>query len=158
MKMGLRLLAFVLAIFCFISCCVAEETEEPEQPKLYVMTKLLYGRIRPGKKHAALCEFELGTPLQPTGRMSDDHCWVEIETAEGELAWCNVEYLSERLDIFHIYSLGDEAIKIRKHPGAGKVTGYVRKEKVLEITQVVMGYGRCKKGWVDLSYFIEDCE
>ena len=160
MKNGLRLLAFMLALFCFMTCGIAEEEDisQEENHKLYVMTKLLYGRIRPGKRYSALCEFEIGTPLEPTGRISSDRCWVEIKTAEGELVWCNAEYLTERMDIFHVFSLNDEAIKIRKHLGAGKVTGYARREKIIEITQVVLGYGRCSKGWVDLSYFIEDCE
>ena len=155
-----RLLALLIALICLFSIGYAEEEEEiiQEEPRLYVMTKLLYGRIRPGKKYDAICEFEIGTPLEPTGRISKDHCWVEIKTAEDELVWCNVEYLTERMDVFHVFSLNDEAIKIRKHPGMGKVTGYARKEKVLEITQVVMGYGKCEKGWIDLSYFIEDCE
>ena len=150
-----RLAALVLALGFLFSFCAAEEQEESG---LYVITKSLYGRIRPGKKYQALCEFEYGAKLHPTGRMSADHMWIEIESAENYIVWCSVDYLTERNDVFYVYSLNDERIRIRKHPGAGKVTGYARKEEVLEITQVVMGYGRCVKGWVDLSYFIEDCE
>lgn len=64
----------------------------------------------------------------------------------------------QRREVIHVYTLWDEGIKIRSKPGEGKVTGIARKNQVLEITQVVMGYGRCDKGWVDLEYFIEDCE
>lgn len=151
-----KVFAVMLSLLCLFSVGCAEEKEEPTP--LYVMTKSLNGRIRPGKKYQTVCEFELGTPLTPTGRMSEDHMWVEVVSAENDYVWCCVDYLTERKDVFHVYSLGEQPIKIRKRPGAGKVTGYAKCEQVLEITQVVMGYGRCSKGWVDLSYFIEDYE
>jgi len=135
-----------------------EDEEEPEYAPLYVMTKSLNGRSRPGKKYPTIVEFEMWTPLQTTGRMSRDHQWIEIRSTEGDVVWCNVNYLSERTDLFYIYTLNRQPIKIRKNPGCGKVTGYAKKEQRLEITQVVMGYGKCSKGWVDLSYFIEDCD
>lgn len=145
-----RAMILILAVL-MITVAAAEETP------LFVMTKTLNGRIRPGKRYQVIAEFELGTELKPTGRVSRDHGWVEIETAENDLVWCNVDYLTERKDVFHVFTLND-SVKIRKRPGAGRVTGYARKEQVLEITQVVMGYGKCERGWVDLDYFIEDCE
>ena len=150
-----RAIAMILAAVLLIGAAWAEEEQEPAP--LYVMAGRLFGRIRPGKNHAVIVEFDMGTRLKPTGRMSKDHKWVEIETMENELCWCSVDYLTEREDVFHVYTLND-SVKIRKVPGAGKVTGYARYEQVLEITQVVMGYGRCERGWVDLEYFIEDCE
>ena len=150
-----RVIAMILAAVLLIGAAWAEEEQEPAL--LYVMAGSLFGRIRPGKNHAVIEEFDMGMELHPTGRMSKDHKWVEIETMENELCWCSVDYLTEREDVFHVYTLND-SVKIRKAPGAGKVTGYARYEQVLEITQVVMGYGRCERGWVDLEYFIEDCE
>lgn len=148
------IIILILSIFAVRNMANADE----ERNDLYVMTKSLNGRIRPGKRYQVVTSFELMTPLHPTGRFSSDRKWVEIETAENELVWCNIDYLTERMDIFHVYTLWDEGVKIRSKPGDGKVVGMARKNQVLEITQVVMGYGKCSKGWVDLSYFIEDCE
>ena len=60
--------------------------------------------------------------------------------------------------MIHVYTLWEEGIRIRSKPGKGRVTGRARKDQILEITQIVLGYGKCSRGWVDLSYFIEECE
>jgi len=161
-KVVLEIAFIVIVVLSFIYVAnhgIAEEAEEePEYAPLYVMTKTLNGRMRPNKKSQAIVEFEMMTPLQPTGRMSRDRQWVEIRSAEGDVVWCSINYLSERTDVFYVYHLHKEKIKIRKSPGYGRITGYAKKEQRLEITQVIMGYGKCEKGWIDLSYFIEDCE
>ena len=152
-------LIIVVLFFALFICETAFAEEEEEEPVyLYVMAKSLNGRIRPGKRYQTIVEFEMDTPLVPTGRWSKDHMWVEVVSAENDYVWCNVNYLTERREVIHVYSLNSGRIKIRKAPGHGRVTGYAREGEVLEITQVVMGYGKCSKGWVDLSYFIEDCE
>lgn len=154
-------LVFIITFVALISIVAGASCEEEEQEKpalLYVMSDGLRGRIRPGKKFASVCVFDMWTPLEPTGRMSEDHLWVEIETAENDLVWCHIDYVTERREVIHVYTLWDEGVKIRQRPGYGKVTGTARKGQVLEITQVVMGYGKCSKGWVDLEYFIEDCD
>lgn len=145
----------ILCVLCVLMTAVSALTEENP---LYVMCKDLQGRIRPGKRYEALVSFDMWTPLNPTGRISDDRQWVEVRTAEGDLVWCNINYLTETRNMLRIYTLWDEGVKIRSKPGGGKVTGIARKEQVLDITQVVMGYGRCSKGWVEMDYFIIDCE
>lgn len=150
--------AMLIGAFVFMQDAgLAEEAEEIELQPLYVMTKVLYGRIRPGKKYQAVCQFELGTPIMPTGRVSQDHLWIEICSAENDIVWCHIDYLSETKEVIRVFTLNDK-IKIRKYPGIGKVTGYAKKGQIIEITQVVMGYGKCSRGWVDLSYFLIDCE
>lgn len=146
----------ILCVLCVLMAAVSALAEE--NPTLYVMCKDLQGRIRPGKRYEALVSFDMWTPLNPTGRISDDRQWVEVRTAEGDLVWCNINYLTETRNMLRIYTLWDEGVKIRSKPGGGKVTGIARKEQVLDITQVVMGYGRCSKGWVEMDYFIIDCE
>ena len=148
-----RVLA-LLAIIILMGSCLADE----EYPILYSMSKNLQGRIRPGKKYEALVSFDLWTRLHPTGRTSDDRMWVEVRSDEGDLVWCNANYLTETINVLHVYTLWDEGVKIRSKPGNGKVTGVARKEQVLEITNVVMGYGKCEKGWVEMDYFIIDCD
>ena len=46
-------------------------------------------------------------------------------------------------------------IKIRSHPVNGKIRGYLKRGKTAEITQTVLGWGRCSKGWIDLNYVTE---
>lgn len=156
----MKKLIAVLSALCILLTASTAFGEEPEEDYglLYVMCKDFQGRIRPGKKFEALVSFDMWTPLKPTGRMSDDCLWVEVKTAESELVWCNINYLTETRDLLRVYTLWDEGVKIRSKPGGGKVTGTARKEQVLDITQVVMGYGRCSKGWVDMEYFIIDSD
>lgn len=158
-----KIVCLIVALVCFFlcfttDCAFGEEEDEICYNYLYVMSDSLRGRIRPGKKYHTVVEFDYGTPLTPTGRWSKDHQWLEIVSAENDLVWCSINYLTERKEVIHVFSLNDQRIAIRKCPGYGKVTGYVCKGQILEITQVIMGYGRCDKGWIDLSYFIEDCD
>ena len=104
-----RAIAMILAAVLLMGTAWAEEETEPAP--LYVMAGRLFGRIRPGKNHAVIAEFDMGTKLKPTGRMSKDHKWIEIETMENELCWCSVDYLTEREDVFHVYTLND-SVKI----------------------------------------------
>ena len=154
-----RFIVWIIILMLVVPAGMAEETGPVEErPVLYSMSSNLRGRIRPGKDHAVVVTFDMWAPLQPTGKVSEDHSWVEILTAESDRVWVNVNYLTERKYVFNVYTLWDEGIKIRSRPGNGKVTGTARKGQILEITNVVMGYGKCSKGWVDLDYFIEDCE
>lgn len=153
----MKKLIAVLCILCFLIPAVYACGEE-ERIVLYSMSKNLQGRIRPGKKYEAVTSFDMWTPVYPTGRMSDDRMWVEVRTTESDLVWCSINYLTETRDVLHVYTLWESGVKIRSKPGAGKVTGTARREQVLEITQVVMGYGKCNKGWIEMDYFIIDCE
>lgn len=150
----------LIALFCVL--CVLMSVSfamcDEEYPVLYAMSKSLQGRIRPGKKYEALVSFDMWTQLYPTGRVSEDRMWIEVRSTEGDLVWCNVNYLTETMNVLHVYTLWEDGVKIRSRPGGGKVTGTAKREQVLEITQVVMGYGKCSKGWIDMEYFIIDCE
>ena len=129
-----------ILVWIIILVLMAPAISEEVKPDLvYVMSDGLRGRIRPGKKYASSVVFDRWTPLQPTGRMSQDHLWIEIETSENDLVWCHVDYLTERRDVIHVYTLWDEGVKLRQRPGYGKTTGTAKKNQVLEITQVLMG-------------------
>jgi len=147
-----RALTVLLILSLFAGVGAAEE----DLNAVHVTAHQLNGRVRPSKKSMVELVFDHNDSLSPTGKWSADHKWVEIIGGENGTVWCSVEYLSERDDVFTVYSLNPGKIRIRSQPGAGKVTGSVKKEQRIEITQVVMGYGRCKRGWVDLSYFIEE--
>ena len=151
-----KAILFVLLFSLLVGFGAAEESEELRP--MQIIANQLNGRARPSKKSMVEVVFDHDEKLSPTGKWSADHKWVEVFGGEGGTVWCSVNYLNERKDVFTVYSLNPGKIRIRKYPGAGKVTGSVRKGQKLEITQVVMGYGKCKRGWVDLSYFIEEEE
>lgn len=70
--------------------------------------------------------------------------------------WCDIRYLSERNGDITVCNMDYKKIKIRKRPIDGRVTGYLRKGKELIIDRVVLGWGHCDKGWIDLSYVYEE--
>ena len=147
----------ILCVLIVVIMAMHVSGGEEYQP-LYVMCKDLHGRIRPGKKYDSIVSFDMWTELEPTGRMSDDRQWVEVITAETDRVWCNINYLTETKNVLRVYTLWEEGVKIRSRPGSGKVIGIARREQALDITQVIMGYGKCSKGWVEMDYFIIDCE
>ena len=153
---------FILIIFLLLLFCPSSKAwneDEIYQPRtLTVTTTLLNGRYRPDKHSTILAEYLLGDKIEPTGKWSKDHNWIEVNHSEVGLIWVNINYVSERMDIFTVYTLSDQKIKVRSSPVTGKVKKYIKKEQPIEISQVIMGYGRCEWGWVDLGYFIEDCE
>ena len=148
----------VMAVFAVIGTEAEAEEEPTELQPLYVISDGLNARLRPSKKSMIMTQFEFLDILQPTGRWSSDHGWIEILDPEyGEL-WININYVSDRLDIFEVYSLNDHPIKVRSKPVTGKVKKNLKKEEHTWITQSVLGYGKCEWGWVDLGYFIEEAK
>ena len=143
----------VILLLSIIFGAAAEDLND-----MHITAHQLNGRTRPSKKSMVEVVFDHNDTVSPTGKWSADHKWVEVIGGENGTVWCCVDYLSERDDVFTVYSLNPGKIRVRSQQGAGKVTGSVKKEQRIEITQVVMGYGRCKRGWVDLSYFIEEEE
>lgn len=132
------------------------EEAVPLNPQIVIVDKL-NGRFRPSKKSPALAEYSFLDELTPTGKWSKDHAWIQVIHPEEGYLWVSIDFISERLDVFEVYTLSDQPIKVRSKPETGKVKKYLHKEEHVEITQVVMGYGRCEWGWIDLSYFIEEC-
>lgn len=151
------IIAIIIGIFLLILPVVhAEEIEEaPEEIIFYVIRANLNARISPNRHSYIVTTLERGQEIHGTGRWSKDHRWVEIDHSEYGKLWCAYQYLTERLDEFEIETLWDEPIKIRKQAVNGSVCGKLRKNKTVTITQVVLGWGKCKQGWIDLSYCIE---
>ena len=148
-----RLILALLALTLIVGGCWAEDAENTP---LWVTANLLNGRAKPDKGSHVEARFDYGDRLTPTGRWSKNRKWVEVIGGESGTVWCDIRYLSEREDVFTVYSLNPGSIRARIRPGAGKITGKIKKGERIEITQVVLGYGLCKKGWVDLGYFIEE--
>ena len=149
-------LAFVVfLIFNFLDSARTEEVFV-ENKDLIVIADTLNGRYRPTKKSAVLAEYEFGDILKPTGKWSKDHAWIQVYHPEEKYVWVSINYISERMDIFEVYTLCDSPVKVRKYPESGKVTKYLKKEQHVEVDQVILGYGHTSYGWIDLSYFIEE--
>ena len=99
--------------------------------------------------------FDKGDKLEPTGRWSKDYNWVEVVGGETAGVWVHIRYVTERPNPFLARNESSTKSKIRSHPVNGRLTGYIKKGKEVEITQVVLGWGRCSKGWIDMSLLTE---
>lgn len=152
-------LAVLIAIVCVVlsalhSVGLAEEDYAP----LYVTADMLNAREQPTKKAPVAGMYYFGDELQPTGKISKDREWVEVYGGEAGTMWVKACYVSERYAEFIVKNENNGKVKIRSRMGEGKVRGYVRNGQSIEIDRVVLGWGHCKKGWVDLEYFIEEVE
>jgi SH3-like domain-containing protein len=120
-----------------------------------VKTKLLNGRATPSKKASIEAFFDEGDPLKATGNWSPDYQWIEVGGGETGTVWVHIKYVSERKGYFQAKNEIFKQVKIRSHPVNGKLKGYIKKNETVEITHVVLGWGRCSKGWVDMNYLEE---
>ena len=127
----------------------------PNPTKMFVTANLLDGRANPRKTGFIEARFDYGDELTATGNWSEDHRWIEVIGGETGVVWVNIQYVSENKHNYKVKNEFYKTVKIRSRPFDGKITGYVRKGKTIEITQVVLGWGKCKKGWVELRYLEE---
>ena len=150
---------FLVGIFVgvCISCALYIATAEAEEYRpLYVTASVLNARAEQTKKAMVEARFDKGDALAPTGRISRDRKWIEIYAGEAGTAWVYYEYVTERVAPYTVINENNGKIKIRKLPGEGRVTGYVKRGKSIEIDQVIFNYGHCRQGCVDLDYLIEE--
>lgn len=125
---------------------------------MFVMATQLNGRANPRKTAFVEARFDQGDTIKATGEWSKDHHWIEVEGGETGTVWVYADYVSERKRIFTMKNVNYKTVRIRSRPIDGRVNGYVRKGKCVEITRVVLGWGKCKNGWVDLSLLEEVTE
>lgn len=131
--------------------------EEEDPATVYVTAGRLNGRSMPRKKAFIEALFDHGDKLTATGKWSRDHKWIEVEGGEGGTVWVDIRYVSEIKQPVVVMT-DVTKVKIRKTPFNGRVTGYLKNGKELEIDQIVLGWGHCSKGWIDLGYcyFVEE--
>lgn len=164
MKAYEKLIGLVLAVL--IACGVvmsvwliladAGLAEDVDHEPMYVTADVLNGRAHPTKKAPVEAVFDYGDQLTPTGRISRDCEWIEVEGGEAGTVWVHVNYISERFVEFTVRNENNGKVKIRSKIGGGKVRGYVKRGKSVVIDRVVLGWGHCSKGWIDLEYLIEE--
>jgi len=153
--MARRVCALVLLAACLAGIGLADGAE---YNGLYVTADVLNGRKWPTKKAGIEAVFDYGDLLEPTGRMSKDLEWLEVAGGESGTVWVFAQYVSERIIPFTVTNENNGKVKIRSKPGGGKLKGYVNRGKSVEIDRVVLGWGHCSRGWIDLEYLVEEVE
>ena len=161
MKRIICMLLLCLLILLPISKNLAEDipSDLTTEPSHYatVTARLLNGRMSPSKGALKTAFFDRGDILELTGRWSDDNCWVEVYAGEAGACWVARQYVNERTEPFMVVNRDYNRVKIRKKPSEkGRVSGYLRKNREVQITQVLLGWGKCKLGWIDLYYVEEE--
>lgn len=153
-----RILCLLLCLLAFIpSVCIAVDNSNMEGHTVIVTAKLLNGRINPSKGAMKTAFFDRGDTIELTGYWSDDHEWVEVYAGEAGACWVAKQYVTERTGSFTVVNNDYNKVKIRRKPTEkSKTTGYLKQGKEIEITQVILGWGRCKLGWIDLYYVQEE--
>ena len=144
----------IIAGAVFIGTAQAEQAED--MAPLYVTASVLNGRAEPTKKARVEAYFDRGDRLTPTGRISKDRRWVEVYGGEAGTVWVFMEYVTERVAPFEMTNANNGKIKIRSRHGDFRVRGYVGHGKRIRIDQVVLGWGHCSRGWIDLDYLVEE--
>jgi len=166
-KDGGRLIRYLIRILIrtvLIGTCLtmttastAEERTKTEQAApIYVTASMLNGRAKPSKRAKIEARFDQGDALTPTGRLSKDLEWVEVQGGESGTVWVHIKYVTERIGTFTVINENHGRVAIWSKKGGGRRKGYTRKGETLTIDRVLMGWGHCQKGWVDLEYFIEE--
>jgi hypothetical protein len=64
--------------------------------------------------------------------------------------------LTERLDDVVVYNRDYGKIKIRTKPINGRIIGYLKRGREVHLSQILLGWGKCKTGWIDLAYVKEE--
>lgn len=144
-----KLILILVSLFIFASACAEDYND------LYVTATKLNGRYKPSKRTAIEACFDYGDALKPTGNWSKDYKWVEVYGGESGSVWCSIQYVTEITEPKTYINPDRTKIKIRKSPVKGTVVAYLKYNRKVEITQVVQGWGKCNKGWIDLSYLEE---
>lgn len=152
----MKKLICILFALLLCSSCLAEDYEEDfTSKKLYVTANLLNGRATPSKKAKIEARFDKYDCVEATGEWSKNHEWVEVYGGETETVWVSIKYVTEITDPVVFENRGKEKVKIRKKPFDGKVIAYLKGGKTIEISQIVNGWGKCRSGWIDMSYLVE---
>ena len=150
---------FILILLVLAGCALLDlESAQSEEytELLRVTANHLNGRSAPGKKNRIEAMFDEGDILEATGEWNKTHTWVEVKGGENGTVWCDARYVNALEQPITVKYKGKGKVKIRKTPVNGKITGYLKSGKEIEITQVVLGWAKCSKGWIDLDYLTEE--
>jgi hypothetical protein len=151
------LVLLVLWVIClFVPSVSRSEDVFYEQATLMRVTaKQLNGRANPSKKASIEARFDRGDVVEAYD-WSENHHWIEVIGGETGSVWVWYAYLNEQEEEYTVWwnDYGGK-VKIRKEP-FGTVTGYLSKNGEVVIDRIVLGWGHCSKGWIDLRYLTEE--
>ena len=148
-----RIVALILLVFLLFGVCYADEYSNMEGHVAVVTAKLLNGRMNPSKGAMKTAFFDRGDSVELTGYWSDDRAWVEVYAGEAGACWVARQYVTENTEPFIVVNTSYNKVKIRKKPSEkSRVSGYLKQGQEIEITQVLLGWGKCRLGWIDLYY------
>ena len=128
--------------------------EDPGPMEMYVEASLLNGRAEPNKKAKVEALFDQGNTVT-AWCWSENHHWIEVTGGETGTVWVWYEFLNEETEPSIWVNDYGSKVKIRKEP-FGTVIGYLKNGKEVEIEQIIFGWGRCSRGWIDLFYLTEE--
>lgn len=150
----ITVLVIVAVILWLLLLPVPTKAEETEMTKLTVTANMLNGRAKPGKQSSVEAVFDRGDILEALG-WSENHHWIEVRGGETGTVWVWWGYVSERTDETRWWNNCGTKVKIRKEP-FGTVTKYLKRGGEVVVDQIVLGWGHCSDGWIDLSYLTEE--
>ena len=150
-----RFMVILIVLFTFLPIFPSNTEKIPEYTNITVTANLLNGRAAPRKKAKVEALFDQGDILKAYG-WSDNHHWIEVEGGETGTVWVWYEYVDEQTEDYSMWINNNKSkVKIRKEP-FGKVIGYLKPGKEVVISQVLFNWGKCKSGWIDLTYLTEE--
>ena len=157
----IRYFIVFLCVCCLFSLvtdgrCEEEYVESIDYGTLMVTASVLNGRRLPTKNAPVEARFDFGDKITPTGEWSHDKKWVEVKGGETGTVWVRLSYVTEEWGVFTYRNTSTKKVKIRKGPVNGKLVGYLGANKTVDIDQVVLGWGHCKRGWIDMTYLEKD--
>lgn len=138
---------FTMIIGTFITSAYAEDHI------LYVCVdedSFLSGRAEPTKHSERTMRLYKGDEVEVVKVRNDG--WIEIVGGETGTSFVDARYVSETLESFKATNVSGGRVKVRECIN-GKVVNYVKKGATVTISQTIFGWGRTKKGWVNLGYF-----
>lgn len=149
------LIAMTVVVLIAILLPSGGHSESFEHTEVVVTAKLLNGRATPSKKAKVEALFDRGDVLKAYD-WSESHHWIEVEGGETGTVWVWWEYLTEQTEDYSVWinDYGTD-IKIRREP-FGRVTGYLKRGKEVVVTQIVLGWGKCDNGWIELKFLTEE--
>ena len=153
MKKILIWIFIILWMLCFLHVEEAH-ANDIESTEMYVTASLLNGRSKPSKKSSVEARFDCNDLVTAVG-WSDNHHWIEVYGGETGTVWVWWEYVTERTDEFVATNDQKYKVKIRKEP-YGRLSGYLKPGKSVNIDRVIFGWGHCSKGWIELDYLTEE--
>lgn len=137
-------LVFVLCMLLSIACYAESMVVDVKNGER------LNGRAEPKKGSEILCYFYRGDCVNV---LEVKNGWAKLdEGGEASTSWVSLDFLRDDLDEeTQMRVTANGRVKVRKNPN-GKVIDYVHNGDIVDIFCSFEGWGRTKRGWIDMEY------